>query len=466
VRLRSIVPVATVIAISLLSAERTDAQSRRSGHSGTEPRGTKAAGAPGPPEEQPDRTIDVSVTEKGFEPARITLKKDERVRLVFTRTTDNTCAKILVIDEFLVWNELALGKPVAITFTAGRPGEFPYTCPTRQAHGLIKVEERSHLTESAGVTAGPTTVDSIALPGGPPVGMDYLAFDAATGRLWVPAGNTGRVDVLDTRTGKLESIEGIATEKRGDRVVGASSAAVGDGVVYVGNRADTSVCAFDARTLARKGCVTLASAPDGLAYVPTTKEVWVTMPQDKSIAVLALSASRAPKLSGTIRLAGVPEGYAVDPGRGLFYTNLEDKDDTVVLSVRLRKVVASWKPDCGEKGPRGLALDPERGQLFVACTDRLKTLNAAKDGAVLSELSTGAGVDNIDYLPSRRLVYAASGTEARLTVATVAEDGALRTTSTSRTAKGCRTVIVDGNGTAYLPDSRGGRLVVVRTSLK
>ena len=27
---------------------------------------------------------------------------------------------------------------------------------------------------------------SIALPGGPPVGMDYLTYDPATGRVWVP----------------------------------------------------------------------------------------------------------------------------------------------------------------------------------------------------------------------------------------------------------------------------------------
>jgi hypothetical protein len=31
---------------------------------------------------------------------------------------------------------------------------------------------------------------SIALPGGPPVGMDYLAYDAVNGRVWVPAATT------------------------------------------------------------------------------------------------------------------------------------------------------------------------------------------------------------------------------------------------------------------------------------
>src|SRR5947209_13707 len=93
---------------------------------------------------------------------------------------------------------------------------------------------------------------SIALPGGPPVGMDYLAYDGVTGRLWVPAGNTGNVDVVDVATGKVTALGGFATKanpRPGRPNMGPSSVAVGDGVVWVGNRGDDRVCAFDARTL-------------------------------------------------------------------------------------------------------------------------------------------------------------------------------------------------------------------------
>jgi DNA-binding beta-propeller fold protein YncE len=317
------------------------------------------------------------------------------------------------------------------------------------------------LAAASPIPSGSATGELIALPGGPPVGMDYLAYDAATARLWVPAGNTGRIDVFDTRNGKLEVIEHIPTGKRGERMVGASAATVGDGVVYVGNRADSTVCAFDSQTLAHRGCITLSSNPDGLAYVATTKEVWATTPKDQSVVVLDVKDPGAPRLAGTLKLDGKPEGYAVDAGRRIFYTNLEDRDLTLAVDVRKRQVVSTWKPGCGEQGPRGLALDEGRRQLFVACTDRLKSLDATS-GAILSDLATGAGVDNIDYLPARRLVYVASGKEARLTLAAVGDDGALKIASTSKTAEGCRTVIVDGIGTAYLPDSRGGRLVVVR----
>src|SRR5689334_20888399 len=81
-------------------------------------------------------------------------------------------------------------------------------------------------------------VHALALPGASPAGilMDYIAFDPSTRSLWVPAGNTGRVVVVDTASGALREIAGFPTAEVGSgdrkRTVGPSSAAVGDGVVY------------------------------------------------------------------------------------------------------------------------------------------------------------------------------------------------------------------------------------------
>ena len=305
---------------------------------------------------------------------------------------------------------------------------------------------------------------TLALPGGPPVGMDYLAFDPATGRLWIPAGNTARVNVLDTKSGKLEAVEGFATEKRGERTAGPSSASAGEGHVYVGNRAGSQVCAVDAKTLARQGCLTLASSPDGLQYIAATKELWVTTPRDKSVTVLDLKDPAAPKAGGKIAFEGEPEGYAIDAGRGLFYTNLEDKDLTLAVDARTRKIIATWKPACGESGPRGLALDEARRYLFVACAaGKVKVLDAGKDGALLGELTLGGGgVDNIDWSPARKLLYAASAKAGTLVVAKVSEQGKPEALFTAKTATGGRSAFVDGDGTAYVPDSPGGRLLVVK----
>jgi DNA-binding beta-propeller fold protein YncE len=311
-------------------------------------------------------------------------------------------------------------------------------------------------------------VTAIPLPGAPADGLflDYLAADRGRHRIWVPAGGTGNTVVIDTKTDELRRVENFPTtevERRGQkRKIGPTAATVGDGYVYVGDRADSSVCAVDAATLERGDCVTLPSGLDGMAFVGKKKEVWVSMPRENSIAVLDVSAPKTPKLSGTIKLEGGPEGYAVDDGRGFFYTNLEDKDRTLRIDVSTRKVTATWLPECGEDGPRGLAIEPTGRFLMVACTDHVEVLDAGKDGKVLSKLDTGKGVDNLDYLPAKRSLYVAAGGAATLTVAHLDEKGMLRSIASIPTASGARNAVVAEDGTAYVVDGREGKILVVK----
>src|ERR1700688_5172957 len=84
------------------------------------------------------------------------------------------------------------------------------------------------------------------------VSMDYIAYDPGTNSVWVPGGNTGAVDVVDAATGKVRQIPGFQTKevdgRNGKRVFGPTAVSVGDGVVYIGNRGDSSVCSFDSHT--------------------------------------------------------------------------------------------------------------------------------------------------------------------------------------------------------------------------
>jgi DNA-binding beta-propeller fold protein YncE len=309
---------------------------------------------------------------------------------------------------------------------------------------------------------------AIALPGGPPVGMDYLAYDAVNDRVWVPAGNTGNVDVVDAATGKLTSIGGLATapSRRSDRPrMGPSSATVGEGVVWIGNRGDDTVRAFDAKTLAAKDVVKLPSMPDGLAYVKGTRELWVTTPRDGTITIVPLGAGAGagarPGPPAALKLDGAPEGYAVDDAHGAFYTNLEDKDATLTIDTKTRRVVARWPSGCGAEGPRGLALDAARRWLFVACTDGAAVFDLAHGGAALGRVKTGAGVDNLDYDARRRLLFIASGRDGNLVVAHIDDHGAPQRRATLPTAKGARNPIVDARGRVYVEDGAGGRLLVI-----
>jgi DNA-binding beta-propeller fold protein YncE len=304
---------------------------------------------------------------------------------------------------------------------------------------------------------------TITLPGGPPVGMDYLVYDRATNRVWVPAGNTGNVDVIDVATGKVTPLGGFPTappRKPGRPRMGPSSATVADGVVWIGNRGNNQLLAFDARTLAPKGTVQLDVMPDGLAYVAGTHELWATTPGDQSIKVVGVGG-KIPSPVASIKLEGGPEGYAVDDSRGLFYTNLEDKDRTLTIDIKTRKVVANWPSGCGAEGPRGLALDGARRLLFVACTDGAGAFDLAHEGKLLGRLKTGGGVDNLEYDARKRRLFVAAGKDGNLTIAHVADSGALEVVATVPTAKGARNPVADARGTVYIADSLGGQLLVV-----
>jgi len=319
---------------------------------------------------------------------------------------------------------------------------------------------------------GSTVADvlSISLPGAPAngVAMDYLAYDGSHRRVWVPAGNMGSVDVVDTIDGHVTRIGGFATsevEHDGKiRIVGPSSATLGDGYVYVGNRGDSSVCAIDAESLQKGSCVTLDSTPDALAYVRTTKEIWATTPRTDSIAIIDAGNGGTLRVRTEVRLDGAPEGVAVDDWRAVFYTNLEDKDRTLTLDIWSKKVTRDWPASCGEGGPKGLAVDRSLKFVFLACSDRVKSLDANHDGKELSAIDAGAGIDDIAYLEARRELYVGAAKAAKLTIATVDVRGRLAVEAAIATAPGARNAVVTDDGVAYLTDSAEGKLLVIAPS--
>jgi DNA-binding beta-propeller fold protein YncE len=301
------------------------------------------------------------------------------------------------------------------------------------------------------------SVHPLTLQGGTPAGisMDYIAFDRTTDSIWVP-GNTGAVQVIDVATGKIRQVTGFPTQeitvRDRKRLLGPSAVSFGNGVVYIGNRGDSSVCAVDRKALTRGKCQVLSSMPDGVVYVAPTKEVWVTTPRDKSIRILDAATL---KEKATLTFEGNPEGFAVDAKRHRFYTNLEDKDRTLAIDLTSHKIVATWNPACGEDGPHGLRVDEGTGHLFVACSARMEVLDAGRDGAVLSSIDTGNGVDDIDYVPATHLLYAGAARDAKLTIARDDAAGKLALVASVPTAAGARNPAVARNGTVYLAHGGG-----------
>ena len=318
----------------------------------------------------------------------------------------------------------------------------------------------------------------IALPGASGVvSLDYFAYDRVTGKLWVPASNTGNVDVIDEKSDAVSQVTGFKTgevELRGRKVpLGPTAVSVGDGVVYIGNRGDSSLCVIDTQILKREECLQVApasagpaSAPDAVVYVAATKELWVTTgappigvpPADKTIQVFDASDPRHLKLKLKIPLDGSAEGYAVDNQRGIFYTNIEEAGKTVAIDVRLHKIVGQWKV---HDDLQGLTLDSARGFLFVACGDHVVSLDVGHGGKVTDSIVTGPGLDNIDFSNDQKVLYAAASVTATLSIIDVADDGKFHLKALVPSVKGARGVIAGKGETAYLIDPAEGRILKV-----
>jgi len=341
------------------------------------------------------------------------------------------------------------------------------------AIGLMQIALVSATAIEASAANTNYELKRINLPGANgPVALDYYAYDRATGRVWVPASNTGSVDVIDQKTDAVSQIPGFPTgeiERRGRKItVGPTAASIGDGVVYIGDRGNGTLCVVDARTLALGESVPVSVdrtvTPDGVVYVAATREIWATLRPKagdstpaKSLEVFDASAPHHLKPKTKIPLDGLAEGYAVDNQRGLFYTNIEDTGSTVAIDVRTHEIIAKWNPRSSDL--QGLALDNARRFLFVACGDHVVSLDAAHNGQILDSLQTGAGLDNIDYSPDAKILYAAASQAATLTIAEVSDDGKFHLKATVPTVKGARGVVAGKGETAYLIDPAEGRIL-------
>lgn len=83
----------------------------------------------------------MTVTDKGFEPQNIRVKKGEPVKLTITRKSDATCATDIVIDEYAIKTPLPLNQPVVVAFTPNKSGKLKYGCAMdKMIGGVISIE--------------------------------------------------------------------------------------------------------------------------------------------------------------------------------------------------------------------------------------------------------------------------------------------------------------------------------------
>ena len=101
-----------------------------------------AADASGAKAKKGTEKLEVAITDKGFEPDKLEVKKGQPVELVFTRKTDQTCIKEVVLDTGAakIQKPLPLNKPVVIKTKFTKAGDLKYACNMNMFSGTVTVQ--------------------------------------------------------------------------------------------------------------------------------------------------------------------------------------------------------------------------------------------------------------------------------------------------------------------------------------
>ena len=221
---------------------------------------------------------------------------------------------------------------------------------------------RASSEPSASRTVPLVLVADVALPG-PPKRFDYQSFDSATNRLYISHMHGDRLDVFDTKAGKLvTSLEGFP---------GATGVwAVPElHKVYVSVTGRHEVAVVDDRTLRTIARVSGADFPDGIAYAPEEHAIFVS-DEHGGVDLVIDGVTNA-------RLARVPLGGEAgnthyDPLSHCMLVAVQTRNELAAIDPLARRIVARYPMSC--EHPHGFLIDERSRVAFITCEGDAKLL--------------------------------------------------------------------------------------------
>ncbi len=82
----------------------------------------------------------VTLTDKGYQPASLKLRRGVPARITFVRRIEETCGKEIAIPAHNISRALPLNEPVVVEFTPDKAGEFNFTCGMGMLRGTVIVQ--------------------------------------------------------------------------------------------------------------------------------------------------------------------------------------------------------------------------------------------------------------------------------------------------------------------------------------
>lgn len=296
-------------------------------------------------------------------------------------------------------------------------------------------------------------------PGNGGIGFDDLGFSPQLRKVLIPAGGSGRIDLVDPASFAVTSMAlGTTTAYVGGHDDGITSVD-SDGVrLFATDRTSRRVLVVNPATGALVGSAPLLGHPDYVRWVATTRELWVAEPHEERIEIFALASDASLRPAGQMRVAGGPESLVVDDVGKRAFTHMWD-GVTVAIDVKARAILAKWPNGC--HGSRGIAYVQGDGIVLAACAEgKLVTLDANHGGRKLGSIRTSNGVDVIAYNPTLRHAYVPAAEGATMSVVGVSAAGELRVLQVVPTAQGAHCVAADDRGHAWVCDPARGQLLL------
>jgi YncE-like protein len=291
-------------------------------------------------------------------------------------------------------------------------------------------------------------VATIALPG-VSGRIDHLAFDPATGRLFVAALGNNTVEVLDTAANThLKSLPGFH-EPQGIAIVPDQKA------VAVANGATGSLQLVDGSTLQTRWTVEVGEDADNVRYDAGRKLLLVAA--DGLVVVNPGSGKIVEKLA----IGGHPESFQLASQSGRLFANVPATRQIVVADRAPLRLLGQWAITGQANYP--MALDEPGGRVFVGCRRPAHVVMLdTSQGRIVGSTTIVGDTDDLFYDRVRQRLYVIGG-EGFIDV--IQRDGdILKTVDRVATRDGARTGLwVPGQSRLYLAvPARGGQPAEVR----
>jgi len=240
-------------------------------------------------------------------------------------------------------------------------------------------------------------VKDVPLPGGA-TRFDYQSFDATTGRLYLSHMGDGDVVVFDTETDKVvANLRGFPTVT-GVLVVPTLK------TLYASVTGNHEIAVIDTEKLAVTKRIPDGKFPDGLAYSPETRKLFIS---DESGGVETVIDVRSNERIDTIKMGGEIGNTQYDPVSHLVYACVQTRNDFVEINPETDKIQARY-PLPGGEHPHGFSIDDEHSKAYIACegNNKLIVFNL-KTHAVEATFTVGSGPDVLAFDREFQILYVA-----------------------------------------------------------